>query len=92
MMKWIILVKRKDEKQYGDYRTKRAILEIYDEMKRAMETGEPYQTRLYPPPADPKVAHPPERQYRHSQKRIAFFPTPTLHNPQSACRTDPDPA
>jgi hypothetical protein len=33
------------------------ILEIYDEMQRAMETGEPYQTRLDPPPADPRVGH-----------------------------------
>ena len=49
--------KRKDEKQYGEYRTKRLILEIYDEMRRAMETGEPYRTRLEPPPADQAVAH-----------------------------------
>jgi hypothetical protein len=27
------IVKRKDEKQYGEYRTKRVILEMYDEMK-----------------------------------------------------------
>jgi hypothetical protein len=33
------------------------ILEIYDEMKRAMETGEGYRTRLEPPPADLAVAH-----------------------------------
>ena len=52
-------MKRKDEKQYGEYRTKRVILEIYDEMQRAMETGEPYRTRLEPPPADPAVAHEP---------------------------------
>ena len=43
---------------HPDYRTKRVILEIYDEMQRAMNTGEPYQTRLDPPPADPRVAHP----------------------------------
>jgi len=34
------------------------ILEIYDEMAQAMRTGVPYQTRLNPPPADPRVAHP----------------------------------
>jgi hypothetical protein len=50
-------VKPKDEKEYGEYRTKRVILEIYDEMKRAMETGVPYETRLVPPPADAAVAH-----------------------------------
>jgi hypothetical protein len=52
------IVKRKDEQQHGEYRTKRVILEIYDEMARAMRTGEPYHTRLDPPPADPRVAHP----------------------------------
>ncbi len=50
-------MKRKDEKLYGVYRTKRVILEIYDEMRRAMETGEPYRTRLVPPPTDAAVAH-----------------------------------
>jgi len=48
---------RVDEAAQGEYRTKRVILEIYDEMKQAMESGEPYQTRLDPPPADPRVAH-----------------------------------
>jgi len=34
------IVKRKDEKLYGEYRTKRVIVEMYDEMRRAMETRE----------------------------------------------------
>jgi len=51
------IVKRKDEQRYGDYRTKRVILEIYDAMAAASRTGQPYQTRLDPPPADPRVAH-----------------------------------
>jgi hypothetical protein len=51
------IVKRKDEEQFEEYRTKRVILEIYDEMAEAMRTGKPYQTRLDPPPADPRVAH-----------------------------------
>ncbi len=59
IMETFPIVKRKDEKRYGEYRTKRVILEIYDEMRRAMETGEPYRTRLEPPPADPAVAHAP---------------------------------
>ncbi|HWQ34039.1 MAG TPA: DNA methyltransferase [Blastocatellia bacterium] len=46
------IVRRKDEAQHGEYRTKRVILEIYDEMRRAMETGAAYQTRLDPPPAN----------------------------------------
>ena len=62
IMETFPIVKRKDEQRYGEYRTKRVILEIYDEMKRAMETGEPYRTRLDPPPADPAVAHEPRSE------------------------------
>ena len=50
--------KQEDEQQYFEYRTKRVILEIYDELQRAIDVGVPYQTRLDPPPADPAVAHP----------------------------------
>jgi hypothetical protein len=52
------IVRRKDEAKFGEYRTKRVILEIYDQMKEAMNTGEPYQTILTPPPAAPSRAHP----------------------------------
>jgi hypothetical protein len=44
------VLQRRDESDYGEYRTKRLILEIYDEMAGAMTTGQPYQTRLDPPP------------------------------------------
>jgi hypothetical protein len=53
------IVKRKDEQNWGDYRTKRVILEIYDAMQEAIRTGQLYQTRLDPPPADPRCCHPP---------------------------------
>ena len=52
------IVKRKDEAEHGGYWTKHVILEIYDEMAEAMAGGSSYQTRLDPPPADPRVAHP----------------------------------
>ena len=52
----------KDEQKYGEYRTKRVILDIYDEMQRSIETGDPYQTRIDPPPADPSLAHPPKEE------------------------------
>jgi hypothetical protein len=51
------IVKRKDEAQFGEYRTKRVILEIYDAMQRAIDTGDPYRTILDPPPADPRVTN-----------------------------------
>ena len=53
------IVKRKDEAKFnGDYRTKRVILEIYDALAASVQTGQPYQTRLDPPPADPRCCHP----------------------------------
>ncbi len=58
IMETFPIVKRKDEAAHGEYRTKRVILEIYDAMQRAGESGQPYQTLLDPPPADPRVAHP----------------------------------
>lgn len=50
-------IERDDVAAYGDYRTQRVILEIYDELARSTRTGVPYRTRLSPPPADPGVCH-----------------------------------
>lgn len=56
------IVKRKDEARYnGDYRTQRVILEIYDALAAAQRTGQPYATRLDPPPADARCCHPPRQ-------------------------------
>lgn len=52
------IVRRRDEARYGVYRTKVAILDLYDRMQHAIDTGVPYRTVLDPPPADPRVAHP----------------------------------
>jgi hypothetical protein len=51
------IVKRKDEATFGEYRTKRLILEIYQAMARATRTGRPYHSQVDPPPADPALAH-----------------------------------
>jgi hypothetical protein len=59
VMETFPIVKRRDVAAHGEYRTKRVILEVYDAMQQAMDSGQPYQTRLDPPPADPSVAHPP---------------------------------
>jgi hypothetical protein len=53
------IVKRKDIAAHGTYRTQETILRIYDALAEAQRTGQPYQTLLSPPPADPAVAHPP---------------------------------
>ena len=47
------IVKRKDEAKWGDYRTKRVILDIYDRMQKAMDTGQPYETI----PTHPLLTH-----------------------------------
>jgi hypothetical protein len=57
IMETFHIIKRKDEAQFGEYRTKRLILDIYNDMQQSIITGEPYRTRLDPPPADPRIAH-----------------------------------
>ncbi|MCK6548000.1 N-6 DNA methylase [Myxococcota bacterium] len=68
VMETFPIVRRNDEKAYGEYRTKRLILEIYDAMAEAIRTGKPYETRLDPPPADPRVAHPPRAEAKPSKR------------------------
>ncbi len=58
IMETFHIVRANDQAAYGEYRTKRMILDIYDHMQRAIDTGEPYQTMLDPPPADPSLCHP----------------------------------
>jgi len=50
-------MRRRDERQLGEYRTKRVILEIYDAMAEAARTGIPYQSRLSLAHANASVAH-----------------------------------
>lgn len=57
------IVHHKAEKKHnGDYCTERILLEICDAMQKGISTGQPHQTRLDPPPADPLVAHPPKER------------------------------
>ncbi len=74
IMETFPIVNRKDEQAHGEYRTKRVILEMYDQMAALPNIDvphpkgldEPYpvldvsqfETWLSPPPADPGVAHP----------------------------------
>ncbi len=44
------IVRRKDEAEYGEYRTKRVILEMFDAMQEAIDTRVAYQTPIDPPP------------------------------------------
>jgi hypothetical protein len=54
------IVRRTDEeKGDGDYRTKGAILNLYDAMQEAIHTDGSYRTRLDPPPGDARCCHAP---------------------------------
>lgn len=64
VMETFPIVKRKDIEKHGDYRTKLVVLDVYERMQRSMVSGQPYQTLLNPPPADPHVAHPPRKGER----------------------------
>lgn len=59
IMETFLIVARKDVAENGSYRTKELILDVYDRMANAIETGEPYQTLLDPPPADPSLQRQP---------------------------------
>jgi len=51
---WI--VRDRDEKEFGSYRTKELILQAYDAM--AVATADrPFTSQLEPPPGDPRAAH-----------------------------------
>ncbi len=76
------IVRRKDEGTFGEYRTKRLILERYDAMVRAIRLGEPYLTVLDPPPAHASLAHP------ESTRPAWAGPGEELRRPSD--RRDPD--
>jgi len=61
------IVERRDTERFGEYRTKRLILEVYDEMAKAAETGEAFVSPLDPPPASPLAAHPLGRRAQASE-------------------------
>ncbi len=57
-----IIVNRHEESQRGYCRAKFVVLDTYDGLATAAQSGQPYQTRLNPGPADPHVAHPPRER------------------------------
>ena len=58
MMDTFPIVRHKDEKEHGEYRTKRVVLEVYDAIQEAKVGGSRFPTRLNPPPAHPSCCHP----------------------------------
>ena len=52
------MLKEKEIKQYGEYRTRRLVLEAWDRMAAVDFDVEAYKPMVDPPPAHPSVAHP----------------------------------
>jgi hypothetical protein len=52
------VLKEKEIKQYGEYRTRRLVLEAWERMQQAIDEGREYVSMVDPPPADPSMAHP----------------------------------
>ncbi len=77
-----------NESVCGGCRNKHVILEIYDEMADARRTGQPYQTRLDPPPgppADAKGNFLPLPQLLPGQPQPPYWP-PHIHAPRECGR------
>lgn len=73
------IVRKNDERAYnGKFRTKDTIIQIYDAMAEAARTGTPYQTLLDPPPADPRLAHPPREVGKVLPFRPSAVPLPAI--------------
>jgi hypothetical protein len=51
------VLQKYEERDHGEFRTKRIVLEIYDAIATAKQTGRAYKTRLNPPPGDPSCFH-----------------------------------
>ena len=102
IMETFPIVKRKDETNFGEYRTKRVILEIYDEMiSSGIFSLKNYQPRLSPPPADSLVTHqfskqsyklvlPLEKRYSVENNRIYLMLVifTALHETENSIRTE----
>lgn len=59
---WILdsftVLRKYEERDHDEFRTKRLVLAAYDAMAKAKEQGTAYVTPLSPPPADPGLCHP----------------------------------
>ncbi|MBC2859860.1 Eco57I restriction-modification methylase domain-containing protein [Stappia sp. 28M-7] len=59
---WVLdsftVLRKYEERDHGEFRTKRLVLNAYDAMAKAKASGSVYQTPLSPPPADPSLCHP----------------------------------
>jgi len=52
------VLKEKEIRKYGEYRTRRLVLEAWERMQESIDTGMEYVPMVDPPPAHPSMAHP----------------------------------
>jgi hypothetical protein len=57
VMETFPIVRKNDEKEHNEYRTKRVILETYDALAKSMQAGKPYRTPLDPLPGSTGASH-----------------------------------
>jgi hypothetical protein len=59
---WILdsftVLRKYEERDYGEFRTKRLVMTAYDAMTEAKKQGTTYETPVVPPPGDPSLCHP----------------------------------
>jgi hypothetical protein len=63
------VLRKYEESDLGEFRTKRLVLEIYDEIAKAKQTNQAYPTRLNPFPADPSCCHAPKTKTAVSSRQ-----------------------
>jgi len=73
-------------------------LNIYDRMRHAINTGQPYHTVLCPPPADPRCSHPPREKELNLgtrpfpsmafKTRVAKLRWSSVRSDRSACKSE----
>jgi hypothetical protein len=60
-VEWIIdsfsVLRKYEEQEHGEFRTRRLVLEVYDGFTHSAESGNVYNTPLSPPLADPSLCH-----------------------------------
>jgi len=75
------VIEDRDEKRFGEYRTKRLILEAYDAMAKATETGEPFVSSLSLPPG---------KGQRHRVRALQETGLVRQVSPADGCGHNPD--
>ena len=59
---WVLnsftVLRKYEERDHGEFRTKRLVMAAYDAMAKAKKQGTAYVTPLSPPPADSSLCHP----------------------------------